>query len=133
MRIKEGREEQQWGYMRRFGVLAFDKGLRALAQKLQASAGKSDNFALAIFIVFVVRLDVAVRNLGDHLNDLVRLANAFDQSFVLGLKKLQQCPDSNVLECRISAGEEASDVAVDTAGRFRPVLDEDGVVTHCES
>jgi hypothetical protein len=74
--------------MRHANALPFDKGFRALAQKLKASAGKCDDFALTVFIVFVVRLDVTVCNLGHHLDDLVGFADTFDQSIVLGLEQL---------------------------------------------
>jgi hypothetical protein len=67
----------------------FNKGLRALAQKLEASSGKRYDFALPIFIVFVIRFDVSIRDLGDHCDNLARLANEFDQSIVLGFEKLE--------------------------------------------
>jgi hypothetical protein len=62
------------------------------------------------------------------LYNLVRLADAFDQPFVFGFEELQKRPDGDVLEGRVPTGEEAAEVAVDTASGFRPVLDEDGVV-----
>jgi hypothetical protein len=117
--------------MKHVAALPFDEGLRALAQKLKTSAGECHNFALTILVVFVVRLDVAVRDLGDHLDDLVRFADELDQSVVFGLEELEQCPDSDVLEGGVSAGEEAADVTVDAARGFCPILDEDCVITHC--
>jgi hypothetical protein len=110
---------------------ALDKSLGVLVQELEALARENDNLALAVFVVLVVRLDVALRNLRDHVDNLFRLRDALGQACIFRLEQLQQCPDGNVLERGVSAGEEAAEVAVDTARRLGPVLDKDGVIADC--
>lgn len=58
------------------GALTLDKSLGVVAQKLETSAGECNHLALAVFVVFVVRLDIALGYLCDHVNDLVRLGDA---------------------------------------------------------
>jgi hypothetical protein len=51
---------------------AFDVALSpTLSEELQTPLGKADNFALVVILDLVVRLDLAVRNLLDHLHDVV--------------------------------------------------------------
>lgn len=52
-------------------VLPLDECLGTVAQQLQTSAGQGDDFAFAVLIVLVIRLDVALSDLGDHMDDLV--------------------------------------------------------------
>lgn len=66
--------------MRSDGLLSFDKCLGALAQELKTPACKGHNLALAVLVVFVVRLDVAFGNFRDHIDDFVRLAYELHQS-----------------------------------------------------
>lgn len=63
--------------MRLVGILALNKSLGVVAQKLKTSAGECDDLALTVLVVFVIRLDVALGYLCDHVNNLVRLGNTF--------------------------------------------------------
>lgn len=117
----------------RRALSALDVSLgHALSEKLQAALCQVDNLALIVVIAeLVIGLDLAVRNLLDHFDDVVGLANESYQSLVLRLEQLQQCPDCDVLERSVAAGKEPAQVPVDAAVGFRPVLDEDGVITDC--
>jgi hypothetical protein len=65
------------------------------------------------------------------VDNLFRLRDALGQARIFRLQQLQQRPDGNVLERGVSAGEEAAEVAVDTARGLSPVLDKDGVIADC--
>jgi hypothetical protein len=119
--------------MQHSNALSFYQGLGALAQQLEAPASECHNLALAIFVVFVVRLDVAVCDLGDHLNHLGGLANQLNQAIVFGLEELQQRPDRDMLESGVAACEETPEVAVYAARGLCPVLNEDAVITHYDN
>lgn len=64
------------------------------------------------------------------MDDLVGLANQLDQTVVFRFKKLQQSPDSNMLEGRVATGQKSSEITMNASRRFCPVLDEDGVIAN---
>lgn len=112
--------------------LALDVGLGiSLAEKLQAPLCKADHFALIIVLHFVVRLYLAVRNLPDHIHNVVRLSNQPNKLLVFGFEELEQGPNRNVLESGVAAGEESAQVAVDAIAWLVPVMNEDAVIAHC--
>jgi hypothetical protein len=98
----------------------------ALAKQLQASLSQINNFAL-FFIVAILGLgfNLPVRNCSDVLNDVIGLADMANQSLVLGLKQLQQSPDSNVLESGIARLQKSAEVSVYSSIRLVPILNED--------
>lgn len=103
----------------------------ALAQQFQASLGKVDNLAFIVVINSVgLRFDLSLGNLLDHVDNFVRLSDLANQRLVLGLEKLEECPYGDVLERGVSAGQESTEVTVNAAVGFCPVLDEDGIVAN---
>lgn len=93
----------------------------AVTKKFEASSCQRNYLALTIFLIFLVRLDVLVGDRLDHMHDVIGLGNIADQSLIFGLQQLKEGPDSNVLEGRISAGEESLEIAVDTSIGIRPI------------
>lgn len=64
-------------------VLTLDMGLRhALSQKLQTSLSQIHHLAFVLLLKLCVRLDLAVGNAADLLDNIVRLANETNQSLV---------------------------------------------------
>jgi hypothetical protein len=109
--------------------LALDMSLgHALSQKLEATLGQVNNFALVLVFEFVVRLDLTVCDASNMLDDVLGLSDKSNQSLILGLKELQECPDSDVLECRITRLKEAAEVSVNSTLGLGPVLHKDRVV-----
>lgn len=102
----------------------------ALSQQLQTTLGQIDHLALVVVLELVVRFDLAVRNLLDHLHDVIGLTDETDEFLVFRLEQLEQCPDGYVLEGRVAAIEEPAQVAVDAIAGLRPISDEDAVVTN---
>lgn len=102
----------------------------SLAQQLQTPLRQVDHLALVVVLELVVRLDLAVGDLLDHLDHGVRLADEADEFLVFRLEQLQKGPDGDVLEGRVAAVEEPAEVAVDALARLVPVSDEDAVVTN---
>ena len=109
-----------------------DQSLRSLPQQFQASPRQCDDFSFTILGLLVITLDVLVGDCFDHLNDVLGLCNHPNQLPIIGLEQLEQSPNSDVLKGRIATGQEASEVAMNTAVRFRPVLYKDGVVADCD-
>ena len=103
------------------------------AKDLQTPLRQGDDLPFTLIVLaFAIAFDVLLRDAFDHIDNLFALADQPDQRLVLRLEQLQQGPDGDVLERRVAAGQEAREVAVDAAVGLRPVLDEDGVVAHCE-
>lgn len=96
-----------------------------LAQELQASLGKIDHLTLVV-LFWLVRFgfDLLVRNLANHLNDIVGLANQANQFLIFRLQKLKQCPDGDMLERGVTAAKEPAQVTMNSTIRLSPCLDE---------
>src|SRR5689334_471790 len=108
--------------------LALDMSLgHALSEKLQATLGQVDNFTLILVFEFVIRFDLTVRDASDMLDDILGLSDKPDQGLILGLEELQECPNCNVLECRIARLQETAEISVDSTLGFSPVLYKNGV------
>lgn len=115
---------------KRLEISSLHQSLGRVSEQLQASSRQADDLALAVFIVLIVRLDVTIRDALDHRDNRARFADEVEQPGVVRLKELQECPNRNVLERRVSAVQESGKVAVNATVGLIPVLQKDGVITH---
>lgn len=98
--------------------------LRTSPKQLEATPGKGNHFSFTVICIFFIRLDVLVGNGLDHLHHILGFGNVSDKFLIFGFEELEQGPDRNVLERRITAGEESLEVAVNPSIRIGPVTDE---------
>lgn len=98
--------------------------LRTSPKQLETTPGKGNHFSFTVICIFFVRLDVLVGNGLDHLHHVLGFGNVSDKFLIFGLEELEQSPNRNVLERRITAGEESLEVAVNPSIRIGPVTDE---------
>ena len=104
--------------------------LRTSPKQLEATPGKGNHFSFTVICIFFVRLDVLVGNGLDHLHHVLGFGNVSDKFPIFGFEKLEQSPNRNVLERRITAGEESLEVAVNPSIRIGPVTDKNGVIAN---
>jgi hypothetical protein len=83
------------------------------------------NFTLAIFLAFVVRLNLRIRDLFDHLNNVFRFSNETDELLIFRFQKLKQRPNGYMLESGITTRKEAAEISVNASVGLGPVLNED--------
>jgi hypothetical protein len=74
---------------------------------------------------------LSVRDLLDHLHDVIGLTDETDELLVFRFEQLEQRPDGNVLESRVTAVEEPAEVSVNAVTWLGPISDEDGIVANC--
>ena len=103
----------------------------SLAQQLERPLSKLHHLALSIFLVFIVGFNRFVGNGFDHLHNLLRLADQVDELLVLGLQKLKESPDGDMLEGRVATRQEALKITVNAAVWLIPVLNKDRIVANC--
>lgn len=127
-----GGDQALFALVGRSGTLSLNVALRrTLPQQLQTPLGQAHHLSLIVVFGLVVRLHLAVGDLLDHLDNVIRLPDKPDELLVLRLEQLKQGPDRNVLESGIAAGKEPAEVAVDAVTRLHPVLNKDAVIAHC--
>ena len=90
---------------------------------------QENHFGLTI-VAFVVRVHLLVGNIPNHHHDLGRLADQHLQLGVIRLEKLEERPDSDMLEGWVVAFEESLEVAMDAPSRLPPIFDEHGVIAN---
>jgi hypothetical protein len=101
-----------------------------LPQKLQGALGKLHNFSLAILLAFIVGFDLRIGDSLDHLDYLLRLSNKANKFLVLRLQQLEQSPDGDMLEGRISTSKESFQISMNASIGLSPVLNEDRIITN---
>jgi len=102
----------------------------ALSQELQTTPGQLDHLTLVLVVLSVLRFDLAVRDLLDHLHDVIGLTDETDELLVFRLEQLEKRPDGDVLEGRVTAVEEPAEVAVDAVAWLGPISNKDAVVAN---
>jgi hypothetical protein len=74
----------------KIGSSAFNqRRFRAFPKKLERALSEGHNFAFAILALFVVGLDLLVRDRLDHLNNILGFGHKIDQLGVIGFYQLQ--------------------------------------------
>lgn len=112
---KKGNQEQV--------ALTFDEGLfGTVSKKFEASSCQRNDLTLPVFSVLLVRLDVLIRDCLDHMHEIVGFGDIGNQPLVLRFQQLEESPDGNVLERRVTTGEEAIQITMDSAIWIRPVV-----------
>jgi len=102
---------------------------RALTQQLQTALGEIDHLNFVIILAnFDVRLGVTVGNLSDNFDNILRFNDETNELLILRLNELEDGPDRNVLERRVTASKESAKITMNTVARFCPALNKDGVV-----
>lgn len=51
--------------------LSLDECLGVVAKQFETSAGQRDDLAFAVFIILVVRFNIALGDLGNHVDDFI--------------------------------------------------------------
>lgn len=116
--------------------------MQVVIQELQRSLRQRRDFALAVKVFVVLRAGLrrrcvrllarfGVGEMGDERDEIVRRANALVQGGVARLEESLQRPDGDVLKGRVVGFEKAVKVAVQTARRLAPDVDEGRVVVGC--
>lgn len=93
------------------------------ASELEATSCKSNDLALAaVFaaLTLVLGFDCLFADLPDHLHDVFGLVNGLEQTLVAALEKLEEGPDSDMLEGGVARGKESSEVAMNTTRGLVP-------------
>jgi hypothetical protein len=101
-----------------------------LPQKLQGALGKLHNFSLTILLAFIVGFDLRIGDSFDHLDYLLRLSDKANKFLILRLQQLEQSPDGNMLERRISTSKESFQISMNASIGLSPVLNEDRIITN---
>lgn len=105
------------------------------ASKFEAASCQGDNLTFAtVFaaLALILGFDCLFADFAHHLHDIVGLVDGVQEVLIAALEKLEKGPDSDMLEGGVTGGEETGQVAVDTARRLVPRIQEESVIANCE-